>query len=98
MSVRPSNPDWITYVPRRVYDAARRLEAACERSGYPSPIGVAEYRWESRRTRAARILWHQVWRLLMEEHNASGDYAIKFVVVDDPTFECLHSVTPKQLN
>lgn len=98
MSTRSSNLDWITYVPRRVHDAARRLEAACDRCGCPSPIGVAEYRWEYRPTLAARKLWHQVWCFLMEEHNVSCDYDIKFVVVDDPAFDCLQSVTPKQLN
>lgn len=98
MSTRPSNLDWITYVPRRVYDAARRLEAACDRCRCPSPIGVAEYRSDFRSTQAERAFWDQVWRFLMEEHNVSCDYDIKFVVVDDPAFECLHSVTPKQLN
>lgn len=98
MSKRSSNPDWITYVPRRVYGAARRLEAACDRCGCPSPIGVAEHRWEYRPTPPARKLWHQVWRFLMEEHNVACDYDIKFVVVDDPAFEYLHSLTPKQLN
>ncbi|WP_112321942.1 hypothetical protein [Oceanibium sediminis] len=93
-----SNPDWITYVPRRVYDAARRLEAACERTGYPSPIGVAEYRWDVRQTQDARILWHQVWRFLMEEHNVSDLYDIVFVVVDDPAFDRIYSTTPKQLH
>ena len=98
MSTRSSNPDWITYVPRRVHDAARRLEAACDRCGCPSPIGVAEHRSDFRQALAARMLWHQVWRFLMEEHNVSCDYDIKFVVVDDPAFECLQSVTPKELN
>ena len=54
MSTILSNLDWITYVPRRVYDAARRLEAACDRCGCPSPIGVAEYRWEYRPTLLSR--------------------------------------------
>lgn len=44
MSTRSPNPDWITYVPRRVYDAARRLEAACVRCRYPSLIAGAELR------------------------------------------------------
>ena len=93
-----SKPDWITYVPRRVYDAARRLEAACERSSYPSPIGVAEYRSDFRPTLAGRVLWHQAWRFMMEDHNVSVDYDIEFVIVDDPAFDCIHSVTPEQLN
>ena len=93
-----SKPDWITYVPRRVYDAARRLEAACERSGCPSPIGVAEYRADFRPTLAGRVLWHQVWRFMMEDHNVSVDYDIAFVIVDDPAFDCIHSVTPDHLN
>ena len=93
-----SKPDWITYVPRRVYDAARRLEAACERCGCPSPIGVAEYRSDFRPTLAGRVLWHQVWWYLMESHNVAGDYDIAFVVVDDPAFDCVYSVTPKALN
>lgn len=93
-----SKPDWITYVPRRVHDAARRLEAACERCGCPSPIGVAEYRAGFRPTLAGRVLWHQVWCFLMEDHNVSADYNIEFVVVDDPAFDCLLSLTPEQLH
>ena len=93
-----SKPDWITYVPRRVYDAARRLEAACERRGYPSPIGVAEYRSDFRPTLAGRALWYQVWRFMMEDHNVSVDYEIAFVVVDDPAFDCIYSITPEQVN
>ena len=93
-----SKPDWITYVPRRVHDAARRLEAACERCGCPSPIGVAEYRADFRPTLAGRVLWHQVWRFMMEEHNVSDIYDIAFVVVDDPAFDCIYSTTPEQLH
>ena len=83
-----SKPDWITYVPRRVYDAARRLESACERCGCPSPIGVAEYRSGFRPTLAGRVLWHQV----------SDIYDIAFVVVDDPAFDCIYSTTAEQLH
>jgi glycine cleavage system protein P-like pyridoxal-binding family len=61
------------------------------------PIGVAEHRWEYRSTLAARKLWHQVWCFLMEEHNVSCDYDIKFVVVDDPAFECLKKVVIPRL-
>src|SRR5690606_2142468 len=36
---------WTTYVPRRVYRTARRLEEACENAeGQLSPIGEAEWR------------------------------------------------------
>tara|TARA_R110000850_G_scaffold165215_4_gene290262 strand:- start:2186 stop:2470 length:285 start_codon:yes stop_codon:yes gene_type:complete len=93
-----SKPDWITYVPRRVYDAARRLESACERCGCPSPIGVAEYRSGFRPTLAGRVLWHQVWCFLMEDHNVSDIYDIAFVVVDDPAFDCIYSTTAEQLH
>jgi len=93
-----SNLNWITYVPLPVYDAARRLEAACDRCGCPSPIGVAEYRADFRPTLAARVLWHQVWCFLTEEHNVSCDYAIRFVVVDDPAFKCIYSTTAEQLH
>ncbi|WP_373088364.1 hypothetical protein [Sneathiella sp.] len=93
-----SQLDWITYVPRRVHDAAMRLEAACERCGYPSPIGVAEYRMAFRSTLSACVHWHQVWRYMMESHNAAVDFNIRFVVVDDPAFDCLHSVAPERLN
>lgn len=98
MSKRSSTPDWITYVPRRVHDAARRLEAACERVGCPSPNGVAEHRSDFRPTREGRMFWRQVWLILMEEDCIPPGYMIKFVVVDNPAFECLHSVTPKGLN
>ena len=93
-----SNPDWITYVPRRVYDAARRLEAACERCGCPSPIGVAEYRSGYRPTLAARVLWHQVWCFLMEEECIPPGHDVAFLVVDDPAFDCIFSITPKRLH
>lgn len=93
-----SKPDWITYVPRRVYNAARRLEAACERCGGLSPELVAECRSDFRSTLAGRVLWHQVWRFLVEEHNVSVDYDILFVVVDDPAFDCIYSTTPEQLH
>ena len=98
MSTVSSRPDWITYVPRRVYDAARRLEAACERCGCPSPIGVAEYRSDFRPTQSARVFWYQVWLYMMEDHNVSDIYAIKFVIVDDPAFDSFTSLTPKELN
>ncbi len=90
--------DWITYVPRRVYDAAKRLESACKRCGYPSPIGVAEDRMVMRSTLSARVQWHQVWCYMMESHNAAADFDIYFVVVDDPAFDCLYSVAPERLN
>jgi len=93
-----SKPDWITYVPRCVYDAARRLEAACEGSGYPSPIGVAEYRSDFRPTLAGRMFWRQVWLFLMEEDCIPPDHIIEFVVVNDPALEHICSVTPKALN
>lgn len=93
-----TEPDWITYVPRRVHDAATRLEAACERCGHPSPIGVAEDRMAFRPTLAACAHWHQVWCYMMESHNVAPDYNIRFIVVDDPAFACLHSVTPERLN
>lgn len=82
-----SKPDWITYVPRRVYDAARRLEAACERIGCPSAIGVAEHRSDIRLTPAQRVLWRQVCFFLMEEDCVPPDFTVKFVVVDDPEFD-----------
>ena len=93
-----SKPDAITYIPRRVFDAARRLEAACERIGCPSAIAVAEYRSESRTTLAARVLWHQVWCFLMEEDCIPPDFDIVFVVVDDPAFDCIFSTTPDGLH
>ena len=89
-----NEPDWITYVPRRVYDTATRLEAACGRCGHPSPISVAEDRMALRPTLSARVHWHQVWRYMMESQNVAPDFDIRFVVVDDPTFDCLHSVAP----
>lgn len=93
-----NEPDWITYVPRRVYDAAKRLESACGRCGHPSPIGVAEDRMASRPSLSACVHWHQVWRYMMESHNAAADFDIRFVVVDDPAFDCLYSVAPERMN
>ena len=93
-----NNLDWITYVPRRVYDAATSLEAACERCGHPSPIGVAEDRMSFRHSLSARVHWNQVWAYMMESHNVTPDYNIRFVVVDDPAFGCLYSVAPCQLH
>lgn len=93
-----NKPDAITYVPRRVYDAARRLEAACKRVGCPSEISVAEYRSDNRPTRQARVFWHQVWCLLMEEECIPPDFELVFVVVDDPAFDRICSTTPDKLN
>lgn len=98
MTTRSSNLDWTTYVPRRVYDAARRLEAACERCGHPSPIAVAEDRMALRPTLAERVLWHQVWCFLMEDHNVTPDYDIEFIVVDDPDVDCIYSLAPDRMN
>ena len=90
--------DWITYVPRNVHEAAAKLEAACARCEHPSPIGVAENRMAFRPTLPARVLWHQVWRYMMERDNVAPDFTIRFVVVDDPAFDCVYSVAPERVN
>ena len=93
-----NEPDWITYIPRRVYDAASRMEAACKRIDFPSPIAVAEERMRCREAMSERVLWHQVWRYLMEKDCVIPDYDIRFVVVDDPDFDCIHSVAPYRMH
>lgn len=93
-----NEPDWITYVPRRVYDAATSLEAACKRCGCPSPLTVVENRMTYRPTLSARVLWHQVWCYMMESHNVTREFNVRFVVVDDPAFDCLCTVTPERLH
>ena len=88
-----SNPDWITYVPRRVYDAARRLEAACERCGGLSSELVAEYRSDFRSTLAGRVLW-QRWSRIFDQFAAGLSYRMGFISgggfqVRGPTIICL---------
>ncbi|MFC5583803.1 hypothetical protein ACFPOD_01665 [Nitratireductor kimnyeongensis] len=91
------NPDWTTYVPRRVYDTARTLETACERANL-SPIGEVEWRMTHWPTKSGRAFWGEVWRFLMEEYCIGSEYRYEIVVIDDPGFERVVTVLPQQLH
>lgn len=90
---------WTTYVPRRVYRTARRLEEACENAeDKPSPIGEAEWRMTTWPTQSGRDLWAEVWRFLMGEYCRQVDENIRVVIVDDPGFDRVISVSPRQIH